>query len=105
MVFGDQKPYLVALLTLDPETLSEWAEHHGVEPSLEAVAAHPDVVAATDAWVESVNAQVARYESIKRWVLLPVAFVPENGYLTPTLKLKRRTIVQDFGDAIDQLYR
>ena len=104
MVCGDRKPYLCALLTLDPETVPEWAEQHGVAPSLEAVAAHPDVLEAIDAWVESVNGRVARYETLKRWTVLPVAFVPENGYLTPTLKLKRRAIVRDFGDVIEQLY-
>jgi long-chain acyl-CoA synthetase len=104
MVYGDAKPYLTALLTLDPETVPEWAEHHGVDPTLAAVSTHPDVVGAVNAWVESVNARVARYETIKRWKLMPVAFVPENGYLTPTLKLKRRAIVRDFGDVVEQLY-
>ena len=104
MVCGDRKPYLCALLTLDPETAPEWAEQHDIAPDLATMAAHPAVLEAVGAWVESVNGQLARFETLKRWAVLPVAFEPENGYLTPTLKLKRRAIVQDFGDVIEQLY-
>jgi long-chain acyl-CoA synthetase len=104
MVWGDQKPYLVALLTLDPDAIPEQAPRFGVEPTLEAMAASPAVRAELDAWVAAVNARVARYETIKRHAVLSVAFVPENGYLTPTLKLKRRIIRQDFGDDIERLY-
>ena len=105
MVCGDRQPYLVALLTLDHEVLPDWAAERGLaEGTPAALAANPEILAAVERHVAAVNEQVARYESLKRWRVLPVAFVPENGYLTPTLKLKRRAIVQDFGDVIDALY-
>ncbi len=105
MVVGDRQPYLVALLTLDHEVLPEWGADRGLtDCTPQALAEHPEILAALAEHVELVNTQVARYQSLKTWRLLPVAFVPENGYLTPTLKLKRRSIVQDFGDVIDALY-
>ena len=62
------------------------------------------VLAAIAAHIAATNSQLAPYESLKKWLVVPVPFIPENGYLTPTLKLRRRAIVQDFGSELDTLY-
>jgi len=105
LVYGDNKPYLVALISLEPEDAAEWAEAAGLsERDPAALAEHPAVLEAIDRHVTSVNAKLARYESLKRHHVVSTPFGPENGYLTPTLKLKRRAILKDFGDVVERLY-
>lgn len=106
-VHGDRRNYLTCLLTLDEEEAPLWAEEQGLPPeerTVAALAARADVRAQLGAWMEQVNGELARYESLKKWELLPVAFTPESGYLTPTLKLKRRVILEDFGHQLDAFY-
>jgi long-chain acyl-CoA synthetase len=83
-VVGDRLPYLVALIT--------------VEPGL----ADPQTVA--QAAVDEVNRERTRFEQIKKFVVLDRDFSPELGEVTPTMKLRRRAIVEHFADEIDQLY-
>lgn len=104
MVCGDRQPFLTVLLTLDVEAAAVWAEARGKDPALASLAEDAEMLAAVQAQVESVNARVARYESLKKWALLPVEWTPESGYLTPTLKLRRRAILADFGDIVDGFY-
>jgi long-chain acyl-CoA synthetase len=105
MVYGDRKPYLVCLLALDPEDAPAWASAEGIESDdLGELSRHPRVVAALTDHVEEVNAQLASYETLKHFEVTEVPFLPENGYLTPTLKLKRRAILGDFGSQIEALY-
>jgi long-chain acyl-CoA synthetase len=65
---------------------------------------HPRVLAALADHVDQVNAQLASYETLKQFEVTEVPFLPENGYLTPTLKLKRRAILADFGAQIEAIY-
>jgi len=105
MVCGDRQPFLSAILALDPEDAVEWAEAEGLEcADHAALCAHPRVREAIEAHVEAVNAKLARYESLRKWHLLDVPLGIEGGYLTPTLKLKRRAILADFSDVLDSLY-
>jgi long-chain acyl-CoA synthetase len=91
VVVGDRRPYVAALVTLDPAS--------GLEPaSVEAHAAVQDAI-------DSANAELSRFEQVKRFRILPRDFSPEAGEITPTLKLKRRVIEEHFADEIDQLYR
>ncbi len=105
IVYGDARPYLVCALTLDPDEIEPWGREHGCAGiSCEDLSRNADVLAQVEAHVTAVNARLARYETLKSWTLLDVPFTPDNGYLTPTLKLKRRVIVGDFGDQLEALY-
>jgi long-chain acyl-CoA synthetase len=103
--YGDRRPYVVALLTLDGDAAAAWARAHGIEASSPAeLAAHPDLVAAVSAAVDAANARLARVQQVKRWRLLPEEWTPESGEITPTMKLKRRVIYTRYADVISGLY-
>jgi len=103
--YGDRRPYLVALLTLDGDAAAAWARARGVEADgVAGLAAHPDLVAEVTAAVAAANQRLARVQQIKRWRLLPVEWTPESGEITPTLKLKRRVIYSKYADVISGLY-
>jgi long-chain acyl-CoA synthetase len=105
LAFGDRRPYVVALLTLDGEVAPGWAAARGISAgSLAELAAHPDVLAAVTAAVAEANQRLARVQQVKSWRLLPVEWTAESGELTPTLKLKRRVVHEKYADAIDTLY-
>jgi long-chain acyl-CoA synthetase len=105
MVHGDQRPYLVCLVALDPEDAVEWARAEGLAArTVGELAAHPRVLAEIARHVSDVNARLAPYETLKRHRLLAVPFDQPSGYLTPTLKVKRAAILNDFADVIDALY-
>lgn len=98
-VVGDRRPYLVAVLALDPEQLAA-AFGDTEAPVVEL----PEVQAAVEAAVAAANAEVARVEQVKKYALVADDWTPESGLLTPSFKL-RRSIVQDrYRDLIDALY-
>ncbi|MCU1459401.1 MAG: Long-chain-fatty-acid--CoA ligase [Actinomycetia bacterium] len=104
-VIGDQRPYLVALLVLDPEIAPGWAARNGLGgKSLAGLADDPAVVAEVQRGVDRVNAQVARVEQIKRFKLLGDEWLPDSEELTPTMKLKRRGVLTKYADEIAALY-
>jgi long-chain acyl-CoA synthetase len=102
VVAGERRPYLVALVTLDPDELPKLAAELGVAP--DAMARDARVHAAVAADVELVNSQFARIEQIKRFAILERDFTQDAGELTPTLKIKRSAVLEHFGDRIDKLY-
>ena len=105
LAFGDLRPYVVALLTLDGEVAPAWAKAHGVEAaSLAELAADPVVLAAVGEAVSAANERLARVQQVKRWRLLPVEWTADTEELTPTLKLKRRIVHAKYADDIDGLY-
>ena len=105
LVYGDRRPYLVALLTLDPEMAAAWARGRGLTAaSLTELAGHPDVLAEIGAAVAAANERLARVQQVKAWRLLPAEWTADSEELTPTLKLKRRVIQAKYADAIDSLY-
>jgi long-chain acyl-CoA synthetase len=106
MVVGDNRPYIGALVTLDRESMPGWLATHGrpADTALADLAGDPQVLADVQAAVDDANKAVSKAEAIKRFVVLPVDFTEEGGQLTPTLKLKRTTVLVDFDAAVQSLY-
>ena len=105
MLVGDRRPYIVALLVPDLDALKLRAPTvKPGEASLEDIVGLPHVVRLFGDIVDNVNEELARHEQIKRWAILPTQFSIASGELTPTLKLKRRVVVEHWSSVIDQLY-
>jgi long-chain acyl-CoA synthetase len=104
VVVGDRRPYLVALVTLDPEEAVKYAQENSLPEDPAQLAANPDVKAAIEAHVEEINRNFARVEQVKKISILPHDLSQESGELTPTLKVKRAVVAQKHEDAIEQLY-
>ncbi|MEI2786590.1 MAG: AMP-dependent synthetase/ligase [Candidatus Nanopelagicales bacterium] len=105
MVVGEGRPFIGALLTLEPDALAAWAVAN--KKSGRTVAElrdDPDLHAEIQAAVDDANAAVSRAESIRSWRLLDADFTETSGHLTPTQKLKREVVVKDFAIEIDALY-
>jgi len=105
VVVGDQRPFIGALVTLDAEMLPGWLAMHGLPPmDVPAAASHPQVLEALDRAVERANEAVSRAESIRKISVLTTDFSEANGYLTPSLKVRRAAVLQDFAHEVDGLY-
>ncbi|MBO0728531.1 MAG: AMP-binding protein [Acidimicrobiaceae bacterium] len=107
VIVGDQKPFIAALITLDPEHLEHWKKGAG-KPEQAGPAElrdDPDLHAKLQEAVNDVNKSVSRAESIRKFLVLPVDLTEANGYLTPTLKVKRAMVYKNFADEIEELYR
>jgi long-chain acyl-CoA synthetase len=104
VVVGDRRPYLVALVTLEPEEAVKYAQEHNLPEDLTQLAANPEVKASIEAHVEKINQNFARVEQVKKIAILPQDLSQENGELTPTLKVKRAVVAQKHEGAIEQLY-
>ena len=105
-VHGDRRPYCVALLSLDPDSAAAWGAREGValpaDPT--ALATHPEVCDQIRLSVESVNRDLAGYEAVRRFAIVPEPFTQDNGLLTPTLKVRGRAVEARFRDVLDDLY-
>ena len=105
MVVGDKRKFIAALIVPNAATVSAKAAEQGIKFTSNAeMAAHPWVRSLIEAEVKRLTANLAQYETIKRFALLPDDFTFDNGSLTFTLKLKRRVVEQQFHDVIEQLY-
>ena len=105
VVVGDQKPFIGALATLDSEMLPGWLRNHGLpEMSAKEAAENPQVLAAIDRAIKRANEAVSRAESIRKFRILPIDFTVANGYMTPSMKLKRAAVLRDFADDIEKIY-
>src|SRR3954462_13467410 len=102
IVIGDRRPYLVALITLDPEEVPKFAEEQGIAP--EEVHASDAMRDEVQKVVDTVNSEYGRVEQIKKFTILPEDLTQEQGTLTPTLKVKRNVVNEQFADQIDALY-
>jgi long-chain acyl-CoA synthetase len=101
VAIGDRRPYITALLLLDPPAVASFAETHGLES---ASATEPMVRAAVDAGVRRANERLSRVEQIKRYTVLPGEWEPGGDELTPTMKLKRHPIAQKYAAEIEAMY-
>lgn len=105
MAVGDGKPYVVAILTLDGEIAPLIAANQGIEfTDLADLATKPEILAMAQQAVDSANERLARPEQIKKWTLLPVEWTAESAELTPTLKLKRRVVTDNYAAQIKEMY-
>ena len=105
-VIGDGRPYLAALLVLDPDAAPAWARQHGKDATdLASLAADDDLRAQVEAQLEEVNARFSQVERIKRFALLSEEWLPDTQVLTPTMKLKRRGVHERYAEVIGDLYR
>jgi long-chain acyl-CoA synthetase len=104
VVVGDRRPYLVALVTLDPEEAVKYAQENNLPEDPAQLSQNPDVKAAIEAHVDKINENFARVEQVKKISILPQDLSQESGELTPTLKVKRAVVAQKHEDAIEQLY-
>ncbi|MDQ7052673.1 MAG: hypothetical protein Q9P14_07220 [candidate division KSB1 bacterium] len=103
--YGDQKKFLVALITLDQPQVEAWATKEGLEySSWEQLTQHPKVRELIEQEVEERNKQLASFETIKKFYILPEDFSIDSGELTPTLKLKRKVITERYKDKFEALY-
>ena len=104
MVIGDRRPYLVAVVTLDPEEAIAFARDRGLPQDPEAIASSPVVRESIEAHLEKINQKFARVEQVKKVEILPVDFSQEGGELTPSMKVKRNVVADKYSARIDSLY-
>jgi long-chain acyl-CoA synthetase len=105
-VIGDGRPFVSALLVLDPEVAQSWAKQHGLDgATLAEVAEHPEMRAEIEREVAEANKRFSSVEQVKKFALLGEEWLPDSEELTPTMKLKRRGIHTKYADVIEDLYR
>jgi len=102
---GDRRPFIVALIALDPDAAAAFAAQHGITDPAPAILADDSAIrAAIGAAVEEANGRLSRVEQIKRFAIVPAFWEPGGDEITPTMKLKRRAITTKYADVIDSLY-
>ncbi len=105
MVVGEGQPFIGAIITLDPDALAAWAKSRGkASDTVSGLRDDPELIAEIQAAVDDANAAVSRAESIRSWRLLDAGFTEESGHLTPTQKLKRNVVADDYADQIAAIY-
>jgi long-chain acyl-CoA synthetase len=105
MVYGDGKKYITALITLNPDTVGEYAKKAGITGSLAEISSHRAIFELIDSIVREKNSQLARHETIKKFAILGHDFSQETGELTPTLKVRRRFTAEKYKDILESLYK
>ncbi|MFI5123609.1 MAG: AMP-dependent synthetase/ligase, partial [Vicinamibacteria bacterium] len=105
VVIGDRRPYLVALVTLDPETSAAYAKEEGLSSDLAELAKSEKVRASIQAHLlDQVNEKFARVEQVKKFEILPQDLSQEGGELTPTMKVKRNVVADKYSGEVEKLY-
>ncbi|MFW0787412.1 long-chain fatty acid--CoA ligase [Gordonia sp. CPCC 206044] len=106
LVIGDAKPFIAALITIDPEAFPAWKERTGkpADATVADLATDPDLRAEVQSAVDDANKTVSHAEAIKKFRILPDDFTEETGEMTPTLKVKRNVVLDKFTDDISAIY-
>ncbi|MFD7706535.1 AMP-dependent synthetase/ligase [Streptomyces sp. NPDC059786] len=106
MVVGDNRPFVAALITLEPESVAHWLAVRKLPPDtpLSEVVRDPRMIAAVQKAVDYANEAVSRAESIRKFTLVEGEFTEDNGLLTPSLKVKRHAVTTRYTDAVEALY-
>ncbi|MGA8846097.1 MAG: AMP-dependent synthetase/ligase [Nocardioides sp.] len=105
MVFGNDRNFVVALVTLDPDAMADWAKENGMEgASYAEIVSSEKVNALVGEYVDTLNAKLNRWETIKKWEILPEDLTIESGELTPSMKVKRNVVEANNTDRIAAFY-
>lgn len=105
VLIGDQRPFIVALISPSEEGLESWKAAKGLSgATTEELSTHPELLAEYERVIAQTNEGLARYEQVKKFSVLPLMLSIESGHLTPTLKVKRRVVEKDHQELIDSLY-
>ena len=105
-VFGDRRPFVTALLTLDSDALTTWKKQSGrpLDEPTSALTQDPELLAEIQLAVDGANATVSQAEAIKKWLVLESDFSETHGELTPTMKVKRNVVADEFAREVESLY-
>jgi long-chain acyl-CoA synthetase len=106
VVVGDKKPFIAALVTLDPEMLPVWLNNNGEDAgmSVEEAAINAAVLAEVQRAIDAANENVSRAESIRKFTILSTELTEASGHLTPKMSIKRHVIIEDFSVQIESMY-
>jgi long-chain acyl-CoA synthetase len=104
LVVGDGRPFIGALVTLDADAVTRWAQEHHKSSDLSVLAGDPDVHAEIQQAVDEANKAVSQAESVRKFVVLDRDWSEEYGELTPSLKVRRNVVLRSARDAVDGLY-
>jgi long-subunit acyl-CoA synthetase (AMP-forming) len=104
LVVGDGRPFIAALVTIDPDAFADWAAAHDKTDRVADHVEDPDLLAEVQKAIDDANAAVSRAESIRKFLVLPLDWTEESGQLTPSLKLKRNVVVREHKDDIAALF-
>ncbi|WP_244250670.1 AMP-dependent synthetase/ligase [Arthrobacter crystallopoietes] len=106
VVVGDQRPFIAALITLDDEALPGWLERHGLPAgtTVAEAAEHERVRAEIQSLIDHANQSVSQAEAIKAFRVVPTDFTEASGHLTPSLKIKRAQVMQDYASVVEEIY-
>jgi long-chain acyl-CoA synthetase len=103
-MYGDRRPYPVALITLDEEEIVPWAREHDLPETVSELAENDEVRGLVQGLLDDVNAKYAQVEQVKRFTILDHDLDADRGELTPTLKVKRNVVYENYADVFDELY-
>jgi long-chain acyl-CoA synthetase len=104
VVHGDGRNFVSALVTLDEPSITTWAQEHGIAGSYAEIVSHPKTKEMVQKHIDEVNKQLPRWETVKRFEILPADLTIESGELTPSLKVKRKVVEQKYSDVLDAFY-
>ncbi len=104
MVFGNERNYCVALITLDPDAITDWAKEQGVDGDYAAIVKSNECQEMVKGYVEELNTKLNRWETIKKWEVLDHDLSVESGELTPSMKVKRNVVESNYKEQLDAFY-
>src|SRR5688500_386750 len=104
IVHGDKRNFVTALITLDEESTMKWAKEQGKEGKYAEIVQLPEVKAMISPYFDEVNKQLAKYETVKQFAILPKDLSIDEGELTPSLKVKRKVVEKKYAGLLDKMY-
>jgi len=106
VVVGEGRPFISALVTLDPEAVPGWLERHHLDKnlSMDELSTHPEVLQAIQKIIDKANTSVSRAESIRAFRVVSEDFTESSGHLTPSMKIKRAVVLSDYDALIEDIY-